>query len=185
MSLFMLSLYHVFGSPNACEGSLVGRWLKERKEKKKEETRAQNAQFPAAVSVAGVVTAIAAIAATTAASSGAGVDEQMAKTDMAVTSAATLVAAQCVEMAEAMGADCEHLASVVGSAANVRSAGGIMTLIVSVATLKARALKQVWNIAVAITVEAALDRKHNGPALLWKMISCIFIVVGSAPVEIL
>ncbi|RVX07380.1 VAN3-binding protein [Vitis vinifera] len=135
--------------------------------------------------IAGVVTAIAAIAATTAASSGAGVDEQMAKTDMAVTSAATLVAAQCVEMAEAMGADCEHLASVVGSAANVRSAGGIMTLIVSVATLKARALKQVWNIAVAITVEAALDRKHNGPALLWKMISCIFIVVGSAPVEIL
>ncbi|TKY51191.1 VAN3-binding protein [Spatholobus suberectus] len=144
-------------------GKTVGRWLKDRKEKKKEETRAHNAQLHAAVSVAGVAAAVAAIAAATAASSGAGKDEQMAKTDMAVASAATLVAAQCVEAAEAMGAEREHLASVVSSAVNVRSAGDIMTLTAAAATalrgaatLKARALKEVWNIAAVIPVEKNL-----------------------------
>ncbi|KAJ6719123.1 hypothetical protein OIU79_006897 [Salix purpurea] len=111
----------------------------------------------------GVAAAIAAIAAATAASSGAGKDEQMAKTDMAVASAATLVAAQCVEAAEAMGAEREHLASVVNSAVNVRSAGDIMTLTAAAATalrgaatLKARALKEVWNIAAVIPVDKGL-----------------------------
>lgn len=115
-------------------GKTVGRWLKDRREKKKEEMRAQNAQLHAAVSVAGVAAAVAAIAAATAASSGSGKDEQMAKTDMAAASAATLVAAQCVEAAEAMGAERELLASVVGSAVNVRSAGDIMTLTAAAAT---------------------------------------------------
>ncbi|KAK7280078.1 hypothetical protein RJT34_25140 [Clitoria ternatea] len=144
-------------------GKTVGRWLKDRKEKKKEETRALNAQLHAAVSVAGVAAAVAAIAAATAASSGSGKDEQMAKTDMAVASAATLVAAQCVEAAEALGAEREHLAAVVSSAVNVRSAGDIMTLTAAAATalrgaatLKARALKEVWNIAAVIPVEKNL-----------------------------
>lgn len=150
-------------------GKTVGRWLKDRKEKKKEETRAQNAQLHAAISVAGVAAAIAAIAAATAASSGSGKDEQMAKTDMAVASAATLVAAQCVEAAEAMGAEREHLASVVSSAVNVRSAGDIMTLTAAAATalrgaatLKARALKEVWNIAAVIPVEKGMGVGGNG-----------------------
>lgn len=112
----------------------VGRWLKDRRGKKKEETRAHNAQLHAAVSVAGVAAAIAAIAAATAASSGSSKDEQMTKTDMAVASAATLVAAQCVEAAEALGAEREHLAAVVSSAVNVRSAGDIMTLTAAAAT---------------------------------------------------
>ncbi|KAL3505980.1 hypothetical protein ACH5RR_031362 [Cinchona calisaya] len=141
-------------------GKTVGRWLKDRKEKKKEETRAHNAQLHAAVSVAGVAAAIAAIAAATAASSAQGKDENMAKTDMAVASAATLVAAQCVEAAEVLGAEREHLASVVSSAVNVRSAGDIMTLTAAAATalrgaatLKARTLKEVWNIASVIPME--------------------------------
>ncbi|KAA8548680.1 hypothetical protein F0562_000364 [Nyssa sinensis] len=144
-------------------GKTVGRWLKERREKKKEETRALNAQLHATVSVAGVAAAVAAIAAATAASSGSGKDEQMAKTDMAVASAATLVAAQCVEAAEAMGAEREHLASVVSSAVNVRSAGDIMTLTAAAATalrgaatLKARTLKEVWNIAAVIPVDRGM-----------------------------
>ena len=120
--------------PSAGGRKTVGRWLKDRKEKKKEELRAQNAQLHAAISVAGVAAAIAAIAAATAASSGARKDEQMAKTDMAVASAATLVAAQCVEAAEAMGAEREHLASVVSSAVNVQSPGDIMTLTAAAAT---------------------------------------------------
>lgn len=112
----------------------VGRWLKERREKKKEETRTQNAQLHAAVSVAGVSAAIAAIAAATAAASSTGKDEQTAKTDMAVASAATLVAAQCVEAAEAMGADREQLISAISSAVNVRSHGDISTLTAAAAT---------------------------------------------------
>ncbi|KAL6970459.1 hypothetical protein U1Q18_030158 [Sarracenia purpurea var. burkii] len=150
-------------------GKTVGRWLKDRREKKKEETRAQNAQLHAAVSVAGVAAAVAAIAAATAASSGSGRDERMAKTDMAVASAATLVAAQCVEAAEAMGAEREHLACVISSAVNVRSAGDIMTLTAAAATalrgaatLKARALKEVWNIAAVIPVEKGMTVKGGG-----------------------
>ncbi|XP_073124576.1 VAN3-binding protein-like isoform X2 [Henckelia pumila] len=150
-------------------GKTVGRWLKDRREKKKEEARAHNAQLHASISVAGVAAAIAAIAAATAASSAAGKDEQMAKTDMAVASAATLVAAQCVEAAEVMGAEREILASVVSSAVNVRSAGDIMTLTAAAATalrgaatLKARALKDVWNIAAVIPVDKGMGATNNG-----------------------
>ncbi|MED6119879.1 hypothetical protein PIB30_015830 [Stylosanthes scabra] len=152
-------------------GKTVGRWLKDRKEKKKEETRAHNAQLHAAVSVAGVAAAVAAIAAATAASSGSGKDEQMTRTDMAVASAATLVAAQCVEAAEAMGAERDYLASVVSSAVNVRSAGDITTLTAAAATalrgaatLKARALKEVWNIAAVIPVDKNLGASAPAPA---------------------
>ncbi|CAM8989866.1 unnamed protein product [Rhodiola kirilowii] len=146
--------------PAAGGGKTVGRWLKDRREKKKEETRAHNAQLHAAVSVAGVAAAVAAIAAATAALSCSSKDQHTAKTDMAVASAATLVAAQCVEAAEAMGAEREHLAFVINNAVNVRSAGDIMTLTAAAATalrgaatLKARALKEVWNIAAVIPVE--------------------------------
>lgn len=112
----------------------VGRWLKERREKKKEENRTHNAQLHATISVAAVAAAIAAIAAATAASSTPTKDEKMAKTDMAVASAATLVAAQCVEAAEAMGAERDHLASVVSSAVNVRFHDDITTLTAAAAT---------------------------------------------------
>lgn len=140
----------------------VGRWLKDRKEKKKEETRAQNAQLHAAVSVAAVASAIAAIAAATA-SSASGKNEQLTKTDMAVASAATLVAAQFVEAAEAMGAERDHLASVVTSAVNVHSHDDITTLTAAAATalrgaatLKARALKDVLNVAAVIPMERGI-----------------------------
>ncbi|RID60641.1 hypothetical protein BRARA_F03782 [Brassica rapa] len=164
---------HVRG-PSAVSGvaggsKTVGRWLKDRREKKREETRAQNAQLHAAVSVAGVAAAIAAIAVATASQSSSGSDEQVAKTDSAVASAATLVAAQCVEAAEIMGADREHLASAVSSAVNVRSAGDIMTLTAAAATalrgaatLKARALKEVWNIAAVIPVDKGIQKSRVG-----------------------
>ncbi|XP_058739719.1 VAN3-binding protein-like [Vicia villosa] len=158
-----VSLNGYLRPPGGGGGKTVGRWLKDRKEKKKEEARAHNAQLHAAVSVAAVAAAVAAIAAATAATSGSGDDEQIAKTDSAVASAATLVAAQCVEAAESLGADREHLAAVVASAVNVRSAGDIMTLTAAAATalrgaatLKARALKEVWNIAAVIPVERNL-----------------------------
>ncbi|KAK4783039.1 hypothetical protein SAY86_007413 [Trapa natans] len=148
-------------------GRTVGRWLKDKREKRKEETRAQNAQLHAAVSVAGVAASIAAIASVVATSGGPGKDEQRARTDSAVASAAALVAAQCVEAAEAMGADREHLSSVLSTATRVRSAGDIMTLTAAAATalrgaatLKARALREVWNIAAVIPSE----RGAGGPS---------------------
>ncbi|XP_020256126.1 LOW QUALITY PROTEIN: VAN3-binding protein-like [Asparagus officinalis] len=147
----------------------VGRWLKDRREKKKEEARAHNAQLHAAVSVAGVAAAVAAVRQRPAAASGNGKDDRAARTDMAVASAATLVAAQCVEAAEALGAEREHLASVVGSAVSVRSPGDIVTLTAAAATalrgaatLKARALKEVWNVAAVIPVEkGGLGSNHG------------------------
>ncbi|XP_027938120.1 VAN3-binding protein-like isoform X2 [Vigna unguiculata] len=146
------------GNATPCSGpKTVGRWLKERREKKKEENRSHNAQLHAAVSVAAVAAAVAAVTAATAATSAASKDEKMA---MSVASAATLVAAQCVEAAEAMGAERDHLASVVSSAVNVRSHDDISTLTAAAATalrgaatLKARALKEVWNINAVTPLE--------------------------------
>ncbi|XP_071737038.1 VAN3-binding protein-like [Rutidosis leptorrhynchoides] len=136
-------------------GKTVGRWLKDRREKKKEETRVHNAQLHATVSVAGVAAVVAALAAATAASSGHRKDDEMVKTDLAVASAATLVAAQCVEAAEAMGAERDHLASVVSSAVNVRSPGDIMTLTAAAAT----ALRG------AATLKARVKDTRNIPAV--------------------
>uniref|UniRef100_A0A7C9AJV8 VAN3-binding protein-like auxin canalisation domain-containing protein n=1 Tax=Opuntia streptacantha TaxID=393608 RepID=A0A7C9AJV8_OPUST len=153
------------GGGGASVGSkTVGRWLKERREKKKEESRVHNAQLHAAVSVAAVAAAVAATASATAAASGqAGKDEQAEQTDMAIATAATLVAARCVEAAEAMGAEREHLASVISSAVNVQSHGDIMTLTAAAATalrgaatLKARTMKEVCNIAAVLPVERGL-----------------------------
>lgn len=126
----------VSGSSSAAAGGgkTVGRWLKERKERRKEESRVQNAQLHAAISVAGVAAAIAAIASASASASGGNDGEDILKTDVAMASAATLVAAQCVEAAEAMGAEHDHLASVISSAVNVKSAGDIMTLTAAAAT---------------------------------------------------
>ncbi|URE06528.1 hypothetical protein MUK42_21477 [Musa troglodytarum] len=174
-SLIMVESMQFCGAGNAPKAQpyrgtskTVGRWLKDRKEKKKEETRAQNAQLHAAISVAGVAAAVAAIAAATAAASGSGKDDRAARTDMAVASAATLVAAQCVEAAESMGAERELLASVVSSAVSVRTPGDIVTLTAAAATalrgaatLKARALKEVWNIAAVIPVEKGGTANHN------------------------
>ncbi|CAL9757447.1 unnamed protein product [Musa acuminata subsp. burmannicoides] len=158
--------------PQPCRGTskTVGRWLKDRRERKKEESRAQNAQLHAAVSVAGVAAAVAAIAAATASASGSGKDDRAARTDVAVASAATLVAAQCVEVAEIMGAEREHLASVISSAVSVRTPGDVVALTAAAATalrgaatLKARALKEVWNIAAVIPVEkgGAANNNHH------------------------
>lgn len=109
----------------------MGRWIKDMKEKKKELNRTRKAQVHAAVTVAGVAAAIAAVAAATAASS---TDEQSTRTAMAMASAAALVAAQCVEVAESLGADREQMAAVVSSAVSVKSAGDILTLTASAAT---------------------------------------------------
>ncbi|GAB4841640.1 hypothetical protein Ancab_022354 [Ancistrocladus abbreviatus] len=156
-------------TPGGGGSRTVGRWLKERRERKKEEARAQNAQLHAAVSVAALAAAVAATAAATAASHGSRKDEQVALNDMAMASAATLVAARCVEAAEAMGAEHDHLASVISSAVNVQSYGDIMTLTAAAATalrgaatLKARTMKEASSIASVLPVERGIGMGIKG-----------------------
>ncbi|XP_074316161.1 VAN3-binding protein-like [Silene latifolia] len=162
------------GGTTPCAGAAVGsktvgRWLKDRREKKKEELRVHNAQLHAAVSVAAVAAAIAATAAATAAVSGSsGKDDHAEQTDTAMAAAATLVAARCVEAAEAMGAEREQLVSVISSAVNVQSHGDIMTLTAAAATalrgaatLKARTMKEVCNIAAVLPLEKGIGIKSE------------------------
>lgn len=118
----------------------MGRWLKDQKERKKHEIRTQNAQLHAAVSVAGVAAAVASIAASTvfpetsAANQKTPVSELRMETSAALASAAALVASRCIEIAEEMGAEHDHIVSVVSSAVNARTNGDIMTLTAGAAT---------------------------------------------------
>ncbi|GLJ40759.1 hypothetical protein SUGI_0842750 [Cryptomeria japonica] len=120
------------------KGKTVGRWLKDKKAKRKEEQRAHNAEMHAAISVGGVAAAVAAIAAAAAHDHNdndkENEDEEEAEKRMAVASAAALVAAHCVEMAMCMGADRQKMASLIGSAVNVKTPGDIITLTAGAAT---------------------------------------------------
>ena len=95
-----------------------------------------NSQVHAAMSVAGVAAAVAAIAASTATASSDDNFGQNKTLSIAVASAAALVAAQCVELAESMGADHDHISSVISSAVNVKTPGDVTTLTAAAATGK-------------------------------------------------
>lgn len=124
-------------------GKTMGRWLKDQKERKKQELRSQKAQLHAAVSVAGVAAAVAALAASTTlhetktsasiAQHGTTMSERN-EISAALASAAALVASRCIEIAEEMGADHDHILSIVSSAVNARTNGDIMTLTAGAAT---------------------------------------------------
>ncbi|XP_044464851.1 VAN3-binding protein-like [Mangifera indica] len=118
----------------------IKKWLREFKQKRKEEDRLQKAEVHAAISVAGIAAALAAIAAENSKKDDSGTTKEAA-----VASAATLVAAQCAQVAEAMGAKREQLSSVIGSAMSATSTSDILTLTAAAttslrgaATLKAR-----------------------------------------------
>ncbi|XVF88069.1 hypothetical protein PTKIN_Ptkin19aG0019500 [Pterospermum kingtungense] len=122
------------------KGISIKKWLKEMKAKRKEEDRLQRAQVHAAMSVAGLAAALAAIAAENSKR-----DDCNPTKEAAVASAAALVAAQCVKVAEAMGAKKEQLGSIIGSAMSGTSASDVLTLTAAAntslrgaATLKAR-----------------------------------------------
>lgn len=110
------------------QSASLKKWLKDTKDKKKEELRLHNAQVHAALSVAGLAAALAAVAEAKIS------ENSQSKTDVAVASAAALVAAQCVEVAESMGADRNRLSSVISSAVSVKSPGDILTLTAAAAT---------------------------------------------------
>ncbi|KAI5055015.1 hypothetical protein GOP47_0030160 [Adiantum capillus-veneris] len=140
----------------------IKRWLKDTKEKKKEANRAHNACVHAAISVAGVAAAVAAIAAAKATSEA---DNEQSKTSMAVASAAALVAAHCVEVAESMGAAPAQMSSMVSSAMSVKTPGDIMTLTAAAATalrgaaaMNAKIFKDTPSLATSITPR---DKRTN------------------------
>ena len=107
----------------------IKKWLKEIKQKRKEDQRLQKAEVHAAISVAGVAAALATVVAE---SSKHGVS--ITAKDSAVASAAALVAAQCAQVAEAMGAKGQELKTVMSSAMSGANASDILTLTAAAAT---------------------------------------------------
>ncbi|KAA8535456.1 hypothetical protein F0562_030459 [Nyssa sinensis] len=107
----------------------IKKWLKEIKQKKKEDQRLQRAEVHAAISVAGVAAALAAIAAENLKH-----DESSTTKELAVASAAALVAAQCAQVAAAMGAKREQLSTVIDSAMIGTNTSDILTLTAAATT---------------------------------------------------
>ncbi|KAH7840544.1 hypothetical protein Vadar_018404 [Vaccinium darrowii] len=155
---------------NIVRGRTVGRWLKDQKERKKQEIRSHNAQLHAAVSVAGVAAAVASLTASLATLPEKSTTQQKApsKTSSSVASAAALVASHCIEIAEEMGAEQEHILAVVSSAVNARTNGDIMALTAGAATalrgaatLKARLQKGYGTAAIALTGEQTEEGRES------------------------
>ncbi|BAH94288.1 Os08g0393700 [Oryza sativa Japonica Group] len=127
----------------------------------------------AAVSVAAV--------ATTTASSSSGRDDRTARTNMTIPSAAKLFPAQCVEAAESLGAERDHLTAAVAFTVSVRlpatsspsppplPMGQRFALAVPPIHIISIEAPDVWNVAAVIPVEknaiAAINHhqhyKHN------------------------
>lgn len=121
----------------------IKKWLKEMREKRKEGKRLQRAEVHAALSIAGLATALAAIAEET--SKGQLEHESSPARNAALASAAAIVASQCAQVAESIGAKREQLSTVIGSAMSGTSTSDILTLTAAAttslrgaATLKAR-----------------------------------------------
>ncbi|XP_010914065.4 VAN3-binding protein isoform X1 [Elaeis guineensis] len=110
-------------------GISIKKWMKEMKQKRKEDKRLQRAEVHAAISVAGVAAALAALAAENAEPS-----QSNALKDIAVASAAALVAQQCAQVAEAVGAKHEQLTSAINAAMTATDASNIITLTAAAAT---------------------------------------------------
>lgn len=102
-----------------------GSCIKDRKKRKKEATRSQNVEVHVAIAIVGLIAGITVVVAATVALA---TDEASTRTSIAVASTTALVAAQCVEVAERIGADRDHIPAVVSFTVNVRSARDIMTL---------------------------------------------------------
>ena len=108
------------------------KWLKEIKEKRKEEKRLQRAEVHAALSIAGLAAALAAIAEET--SKGQLEPDSSPARKVALASAAAVVASQCAQVAETMGAKKDQLSSILGSALSGTSTSDILTLTAAATT---------------------------------------------------
>ncbi|XP_072979633.1 VAN3-binding protein [Typha angustifolia] len=111
-------------------GISIKKWVKEIKQKRKEAERLQRAEVHAAISVAGVAAALAAIAS----EKNADPNQPNSLKEAAVASAAALVAAQCVQVAESVGAKREQITSAISAAMTSTDANNIVTLTAAAAT---------------------------------------------------
>ncbi|KAG6391250.1 hypothetical protein SASPL_149003 [Salvia splendens] len=164
---------------SAVKRKTMGRRIKDHKERKKHEIRAHNAQLHAAVSVAGVAAAVAALAAASPEKSysSAKAKKKPSKKASAVASAAALVASHCIEMAEELGADRDHILAVVHSAINARTNGDVMALTAGAATalrgaatLRAR-LHRESGAAVALAEESGWSCKESSVSNLLNFVA--------------
>ncbi|KAJ0963196.1 hypothetical protein J5N97_028318 [Dioscorea zingiberensis] len=93
------------------KGISIKKWMKEIKQKRKEKDRLQRAEFHAKVSVARLATSLTDIEAENAIP-----NRTYDSKETAVAAATTLVAAQCAQVAEAVGAHCQLLESEISNA---------------------------------------------------------------------
>lgn len=110
----------------------IKKWVKEMKEKRKEGKRLQRAEVHAALSIAGLATALAAIAEES--SKGQLEYESCPARRAALASAAAVVASQCAQVAESIGAKKDQLSSIIGSAMNGTTTNDIFTLTAAATT---------------------------------------------------
>lgn len=119
-----------------CERKDSGQMVE--RSKGEEEAGDKKPQSPIACSriCAGVAAAVASLTASLATLPEKSTTQQKApsKTSSSVASAAALVASHCIEIAEEMGAEQEHILAVVSSAVNARTNGDIMALTAGAAT---------------------------------------------------
>ncbi|KAK6140928.1 hypothetical protein DH2020_025321 [Rehmannia glutinosa] len=180
-------------SRNIMKRKTMGRWIKDQKERKKQEIRAHNAQLHAAVSVAGVAAVVAALAASSVTSPEKSITKHKKSskiTSTAIASAAALVASHCIEIAEDMGADHEHILSVVNSAINARTNGDVMTLTAGAATalrgaatLRARLQNEHGAANITLTEENVRNIKDSNISLALNFVSKVVVsgVYGDIP----
>lgn len=107
----------------------IRNWLKEKlcSSDKSKERRREKLRLQAAMSVAGLAAVIAAFSAKSA-------GDTPDKKKLATAAAAALVAVQCAEVAELMGAQHRHVASVIDAAIAVATPADILALTAAAAT---------------------------------------------------
>ncbi|KAK6140858.1 hypothetical protein DH2020_025390 [Rehmannia glutinosa] len=159
-------------SRNIMKRKTMGRWIKDQKERKKQEIRAHNAQLHAAVSVAGVAAVVAALAASSVTSPEKSITKHKKSskiTSTAIASAAALVASHCIEIAEDMGADHEHILSVVNSPLM----RGLMAI--GAATLRARLQNEHGAANITLTEENVRNIKDSNISLALNFVSKVVV----------
>ncbi|KAJ7562384.1 hypothetical protein O6H91_03G067500 [Diphasiastrum complanatum] len=132
-------------------------WIKNMKDRSTEITSSQSTQVHSAVSVAGVAAGIAGIAIKTSSSSTNDGENEL---NMALASAASLVATHFMDVAENIGANHEQVSSLVRSATNVKTTGEMITLVASAATATSRTRTMKGTQRSAICAPNQRERTH-------------------------
>ncbi|KAL2939870.1 VAN3-binding protein [Bienertia sinuspersici] len=142
----------------------IKKWLKEIKEKRKEQNRLQKAEVHAALSIAGLATALAAIAEET--SKGKIEPESSPARNAALSSAAAIVASQCAQVAESMGAKRDQLNTVIGSAMSGTTTSDILTLTAAATTCRATCYVTALRGAATLKARSGCKNRLNGAPIL-------------------